>query len=65
MKYLRAKILNCISLLQFVKYRSGVDGYDEDIIGMRPNLIVASLLPPNPDIKIRTSWINNHCPQDM
>ena len=48
MNFWRAKSLNRISLLELVEDRSGVYGYDEDVIGMRPNAILASLAPLNP-----------------
>ena len=41
-------VFNCIGLLQLVEYRSGVNRYDKDIIGVRSDIIVSSLAPPNP-----------------
>ena len=51
----RPKSLNFILHLQLVKDRSGVNDYDEDIIGMRPDVILASLAPPNPYIQDKKS----------
>ena len=50
----------CIGLLQLVEDRSGVKIYDEDIIGVRYDIIVASLAPHNPDIRVKKSWIKTH-----
>ena len=61
----QAKILNCIGLLKLVKDRSGVNIYNEDVIGMRTNIIVASLAPPNPDIWVKMSWLKIYLPQGM
>ena len=61
----RPKSLNFILHLQLVKDRSGVNDYDEDIIGMRPDVILASLAPPNPYIQDKKSWLKSHCLQGM
>ena len=54
---------NCISLLQIFEDRSGVNSYNKDIIGVPSDIIVASLMPPNPDIWVKMSWNKNHFPK--
>ena len=65
MEFRRGKSLNYIGLLQLLEDRSGVNSYDEDIIGVRSDTIVASLAPPNPDIRVKAGWIKTHFPQGM
>ena len=65
MDFQRSERLNCIGLLKLVKDRGGVSSYNEYIIGMRPDIIVASLAPPNPDIRFKMSWLKTHFPQGM
>ena len=65
MNFWRAESLNFICLLQIVKDRSGVNSYDEFIVIMRPDEIVTSLVTPNPDIWVNTSWLKNRYPQGM
>ena len=62
---LAPQILKFIGILQLIKYRSGVNSYNEDIIGVRSNIILASLAPPNPDIWVKTGWLKTHLPQGM
>ena len=65
MDFWRAERLNCIGLFQLLEDRSGVNSYNEDIIGVRSNIILASLAPPNPDIWVKTGWLKTHLPQGM
>ena len=46
MEFRRAESLDFIGLLQLVEHRSGVNSYDEGIIGVRSDIILASLAPP-------------------
>ena len=62
MDFLRAESLNCISLLEDI---SGVNSDAEYIISVRSDIIAASLAPPNPDIWVKTGWLQNHFPQGM
>ena len=65
MDFRRDKILNCIGLIQLVKDRSGVNRYDEEIIGMSSDIVIAFLTPPTPDIRVKMSWLKTNFPQGM
>ena len=61
----RTKFIYRISLLQFLKHPCRVFGYHQDIISVSPYVVVATIAPPNPDIRVKSGWFKLHVPQGL